>query len=347
MTHTSPGAPPRLWRSSPAEAAKANGDRRRARAARKKIVDHLTSRGLVKTAKIVWTSPPSMLPAFMDALDISADILDGQPMPGTGPKPAPADLAIATARTEIAEHQARAKVADHLTSLGLMDTAAIIAAASPAILTEFIIEFDVSPTILGETPLPAPAAGLSAGIAVRTAWKEVARMRATDVLEPQTGMPAAAVAAAQDSAHRAKGRQALINTRRAAPPRPPARPVTVEPPARPRTSDPEAARRLAAALAKAAAAAPKPEAKPNCSGSNLEVITKWEEQAETVFAAEGSVAQCRAANAEAQMLCTGCPMLEMCARQAKDTHYTGVAGGRIFIYGRPRLTPSTADRIVA
>lgn len=47
------------------------------------------------------------------------------------------------------------------------------------------------------------------------------------------------------------------------------------------------------------------------------------------------------------MLCKGCPLMDKCARDAKENHYTGIAGGRIFIYGRQRLTPLRADRIVA
>lgn len=350
MTDTTPAERPRPWRSNPAEAAKANGSRRRARAARKKVADHLTGRGLVNTAQIIWASPPSLLPEFMTALDISPDILGDLPMPGTGPAPASAAAAIAAARAELAvlaeTHKAsRTRLAEHLTGLGLTETANVLAASPPAILAEFIIEFDISPTVLGDLPIPAPEVGASAALAVRTAWREVSRLRATDIADPHTG--AAPSAPAQDSAHRAKGRQALTHTRRPAASRPPTRPVQPEPPARPPAVDPAAMSRLAAAFARSAAGTPKRGGQPNCSGSNLEVITKWETQAEEVFAAEGTVAQCRTANAEAQMLCAGCPLIEMCAREAKANHYTGVAGGRIFVYGRPRLTPSTADKIVA
>ncbi len=349
MTDTAPDTRPRPWRSNPAETAKANGSRRRARAARKRVVDYLIGRGLVTTAQLVWASPPSLLPEFMAALDISPDILGDLPMPGTGPAPVPAAAAIAAARAELAvlaetNVASRAKVVEHLTGLGLTETANVLAASPPAILAEFIIEFDISPTILGDLPIPAPEVGASAALAVRTAWREVSRLRATDIVDPHTGV---SPAAAQDSAHRAKGRQALIHTRRTGASRPPARPVQPESPSRPPAVDPAAMSRLAAAFARAAAGAPKQDGQPNCSGSNLEVITKWENHAEEVFAAEGTVAQCRVANAEAQMLCAGCPMIEMCAREAKANHYTGVAGGRIFVYGRPRLTPSTADKIVA
>jgi hypothetical protein len=351
MTDTTPAERPRPWRSNPAEAAKANGSRRRSRAARKKVVDHLTARGLVRTARIVWVSPPSLLPEFMTALDISPDILGDLPMPGTGPAPAPAAAAIAAARAELdalaeAHAASRTRVAEHLTSLGLTETANVLAASPPAILAEFIIEFDINPTVLGDLPIPAPEAGASAALAVRTAWREVSRHRAADVVDPRTGVSTATMAAAQDSAHRAKGRQALIHTRRPVASRPPARPLQPEATSRPPSVDPEAMSRLAAAFARATAAS-KPDGKPNCSVGNLEVITKWETLAEEVCAAEGTVAQCRAANTEAQMLCAGCPLIEMCGREAKANHYTGVAGGRIFVYGRPRLTPSTADRIVA
>jgi hypothetical protein len=137
----------------------------------------------------------------------------------------------------------------------------------------------------------------------------------------------------------------MAHTTRPAPSRAPARPQQPQPSTRPPV-DLEAVRRMAAALARVVAAQPEPEGKPNCGG-NIELITKWEEHAEIVFAEGGSRAQCRAANAEAEMLCKGCPLMDKCARDAKENHYTGIAGGRIFIYGRQRLTPSRADRIDA
>ncbi|WP_413783429.1 hypothetical protein, partial [Mycolicibacterium obuense] len=95
------------------------------------------------------------------------------------------------------------------------------------------------------------------------------------------------------------------------------------------------------------AAAPAPAANvPNCK-KNISVVMDWEDRAEDVFAAGASKAQCRIACAEAEMLCKGCPLMETCAQEAKTTHYTGVAGGRIFVNGRHRLTPSAPARIVA
>lgn len=85
---------------------------------------------------------------------------------------------------------------------------------------------------------------------------------------------------------------------------------------------------------------------PNCR-TNIGVIAKWETQAEDVFASAGNKAQCRTACAEAEILCKGCPFVQSCAEKAKSGQYTGIAGGRIFVNGRNRLTPSAPTKIVA
>ncbi len=246
-------------------------------------------------------------------------------------------------RYRLQARAARRAVLTHLRDRGLHKTAAAVQAAPPSMLAEFMDKFGIPTSVLGDLPVPGTGATPApADEALRIGRAELDAL--TNTPAPQ---PAPAVAADNPAqAHMSKGRQALRNTtRRAATTPSPTRPRQPQPASRPPV-DLEAVRRMAAALAKVAAATPAPEAKPNCGG-NLEVITKWEDQAETVFAEGGSKAACRAANAEAEMLCKGCPLMETCARNAKDNHYTGIAGGRIFIYGRQRLTPSRADRIVA
>ena len=239
---------------------------------------------------------------------------------------------------------ARRAVVTHLSSRGLSQTAATVLAAPPSMLAEFMGKFDIPISVLGDLPMPGTGSTpASAAEALRVGWSEIAAVN-TSMTTTAAAHPAP-IAGDRDHAHLSKGRQALLRTSRPTPTRAPARAVQPQPSTRPPV-DLDAVRRMADALARAAAAAPKPEGKPNCGG-NLEVITKWEERAEVVFAEGGSKAQCRAANAEAEMLCKGCPLLESCGRDAKDNHYTGIAGGRIFIYGRQRLTPSRADRIVA
>lgn len=236
---------------------------------------------------------------------------------------------------------ARRVVVTYLIDRGLPQTAAAVLASPPSMLAEVMDKLDIPTTVLGDLPMPGTgAAPASAAEVLRLAQTEAATPTPAPIATPSAAPPAA-----RERAHLRKGQQALLHTRRPAPTRAPARPQQPQPGTRP-PIDIEAVRRMAAALAKAAAAAPPAPGKPNC-GSNIEVITKWEEQAEIVFAEGGSKAACRAANAEAEMLCKGCPLIESCARDAKDNHYTGVAGGRIFIYGRQRLTPSRADRIVA
>ncbi|WP_342314809.1 hypothetical protein LIX17_25570 (plasmid) [Mycobacterium avium subsp. hominissuis] len=235
-------------------AARANGNRRQSRLARRKIVDHLNGLGLVDTASAVLAAPPSMLAPFMAALDIDPAVLGDVPMPGTGPNGSDATALIQKATSERAQQLARAQAS-------AAATAAAVTAAPPR-------------------PRPAgavPAGPVHAGAAARLA-RALANRRG-----PGARRPGAAPAAANV---------------------------------------------------------------PNCR-TNIGVITAWEDRVEHVFAAGGSKTQCRVACAEAEMLCKGCPLMESCAQEAKASHYTGVAGGRIFVNGRHRLTPSSPTRIVA
>lgn len=81
-------------------AAKANGNRRLGRLARKKVVNHLTEQGLVTTAKAILSAPPSILPEFMKAMGIDESVLGDTPMPSTHSNPPSAGLLIAAAKAE-------------------------------------------------------------------------------------------------------------------------------------------------------------------------------------------------------------------------------------------------------
>ncbi|MGJ6127370.1 hypothetical protein QN239_32850 [Mycolicibacterium sp. Y3] len=175
---------------------------------------------------------------------------------------------------------ARRKIVDHLNGLGLVDTASAVLAAPPSMLAPFMAALDIDPAVLGDVPMPGTGPNGS---------------DATALIQQATS---------------------------------------------------ERAQQLARAQATAAAAAPAAANVPNCR-TNIAVITDWEDRVESVFAAGGNKAQCRVACAEAEMLCKGCPLMESCAQEAKASHYTGVAGGRIFVNGRHRLTPSSPTRIVA
>jgi hypothetical protein len=235
--------------SSYPAAARANGNRRQGRLARRKVVDHLTEQGLINTGKAALAAPPSVLPEFMAAMDIDPAVLGDTPMPGTGPGAADATPLIATAKAERAQQRAAQELA---------------ARRARAIATR-------------KAPVRPTPTAVHAGAAARLAQ---------------------ALARTQGAALRKHGLKPAA--------------VTV----------------------------------PNCR-TNISVIEKWENHAEEVFAAQGTKAQCRVACAEAEMLCKGCPLLESCAQEAKASHYTGVAGGRIFVNGRHRLTPSNPARIVA
>lgn len=81
-------------------AAKANGNRRLGRLARKKVVDHLTEQGLHATAKAILAAPPSVLPEFMKAMGIEESVLGDTPLPSTHANPPSAGLLIAAAKAE-------------------------------------------------------------------------------------------------------------------------------------------------------------------------------------------------------------------------------------------------------
>lgn len=231
-------------------AARANGNRRQSRMARRRVVDHLNGLGLVDTAAAVLAAPPSVLAPFMAAAGIDPAILGDVPMPGVGPKAADVTVLVQRANDERAQLNRRAA-----------QQSAVCAA----------------PTVISPRRLTRAAApqAVHAGAAARLAQAMGGR-----------GVP-----------RRVPG--------------------------------------------------PKPAANvPNCR-TNIAVLQNWEDRAEDVFAAGSSKAQCRIACAEAEMLCKGCPLMESCAQEAKDSHYTGVAGGRIFVNGRHRLTPSSPARIVA
>lgn len=231
-------------------AARANGNRRLGRLARRKVVDHLNGIGLTETASAVLAAPPSMLAPFLAALDIDPAILGDVPLPGTGPSGSDAAALIRQARSERAQQHQRAQAT----------TAAASAAAAP------------------QRARPAAPVTVHAGAAARLA-------------------------------------RALANRRGVGAPRRPG-------------------------------AAPAAVNVPNCR-TNIGVIAAWEDRVEEVFGESGNKAQCRVACAEAEMLCKGCPLMESCAQEAKASHYTGIAGGRIFVNGRHRLTPSSPTRIVA
>lgn len=259
-------------------AARANGNRRMGRLARRAVAEHLQARDLTETAAAVMSSPPSMLAAVMAAVGVDDAVLNGVPTPAAAAAAAAAPL-VAVA-TEEAGRLARRKVADHLKARGLTETAAAVMSSPPSALGEVIAAMRVDEAVLDGLPKPpAPAASVpEASVVVYTARTEVAKLRRGAAAPHQRRRPAANV--------------------------------------------------------------------PNCK-SNISVIEKWEIQAESVFAADSTKARCRSARAEAEMLCKGCPLLEGCARNAQTTQYTGVAGGRIFVNGRHRLTPSSPARIVA
>ncbi|TCN53466.1 ADP-ribosyltransferase exoenzyme [Rhodococcus sp. SMB37] len=81
-------------------AAKANGNRRLAREARKKVVDHLKEQGLIESAAAIQAAPPSVLKEFMEGLGIDPEILGKTPMPSTHANPPSAKLLIAQAMAE-------------------------------------------------------------------------------------------------------------------------------------------------------------------------------------------------------------------------------------------------------
>lgn len=83
-----------------AAAAKANGNRRLGREARKKVVDHLKEQGLVESAAAIQAAPPSVLQEFMSGLGIDPEVLGKTPMPSAHANPPSAKLLIAQAKAE-------------------------------------------------------------------------------------------------------------------------------------------------------------------------------------------------------------------------------------------------------
>ena len=83
----------------------------------------------------------------------------------------------------------------------------------------------------------------------------------------------------------------------------------------------------------------------NCR-SEFDTVRFWEDQAERIFTS-GTMSRAREACAEVGAFCKGCPLVDRCAETARDTRYTGMAGGRVFVDGRHRVSPSHAARIVA
>lgn len=81
-------------------AAKANGNRRLGREARKKVVDHLKEQGLVEAAAAIQAAPPSVLQEFMAGLGIDSEVLGKTPMPSAHANPPSAKLLIAQAKAE-------------------------------------------------------------------------------------------------------------------------------------------------------------------------------------------------------------------------------------------------------
>jgi hypothetical protein len=223
---------------------------------------------------------------------------------------------------------ARRKLVDHLLSRGLDDSAAAVLAASPSVLSEFMIALGIDRAVLGDTPMPG-AGPTSPSALIAAAKTEVARREADQ--------------------RRVVAQQRLQT---APAPRTP-KPIRSRPAGVSSTPavDQGAAMRLAQAVARVRGqrGGRRPAAAangPNCR-SNMSVIAEWETRAEAAFGVESTKAQCRSACAEAEMLCKGCPLMESCAAEAKASHYTGIAGGRIFVNGRQRLTPSAPARIDA
>lgn len=81
-------------------AAKANGNRRLGREARRKVVDHLKEQGLHDAATSIQAAPPSLLKEFMEGIGIDPAILGKTPMPSTHANPPSAKLLIAQAKAE-------------------------------------------------------------------------------------------------------------------------------------------------------------------------------------------------------------------------------------------------------
>ena len=349
---------------------RASGHRRLARLARRKVADYLAADGLTATAAALRTSPPSVLPALMTALEIDQrSVLGDSRMPDDRRNGADAAALIALARSEHGE-LSRARIVNFLTAAGMPETAAAVRISPTTAMGTLGKAFGVPESALHRVH-PAAAVPDAATKAVIAAGQReagrVARRRVASVLTA-AGLPDTANAVRvcapnvllpfiaalgldtrmlaglplQPSPY-AGAATPLVNTARAERARiagasrsAPARRLAI---ADPRAA--AAARRITAARPKGLVAAPVP----NCR-KQPEVLVKWEQHAEETFDT-GSREQTRKALAEAEMFCKGCPLAASCAETATSTRYTGLAGGRIFVGGRHRAKPSHLVRIVA
>lgn len=348
---------------------RASGHRRLARLARHKVADYLAADGLTATAATLRTSPPSVLPAFMAALGIDASVLGEARMPDDRRNGADAAALIAAARRELGE-RSRMRIVEHLTAAGMPETAAAVRkspiSAMPAIERAFGVPVSADARVRPASARPDAATKTLIAAGEREAGR-VARRRVASVLTA-AGLPDTAAAVRVSAPNVllpfitamgldkrmlaglplqatpfAGAATKLVNTARAERARR-AGASTCAPARRLAVADP----RAAAAARRAAAARPKglvPVGLPNCR-KQPEVLIKWEQAAEETFDT-GSREQVRAALAEAEMFCKGCPLAQSCAETANSTRYTGLAGGRIFVGGRHRAKPSNPVRIVA
>lgn len=349
---------------------RASGHRRLARLARRRVAEHLAADGLTATAATLRTSPPSVLPAFMAALGIDASVLGDARMPDDRRNGADAAALIAAARTERGE-QSRMRLVEHLSAVGMTETAAAVRKSPASAMAGLERAFGVP--VSGGVAVGREAAVLDGATKALIAAGEreagrVARRRVASVLSaaglPDTanavrvsaptvlpafiaamgldkrmlaGLPLRETACAGAAATKLVTAARAERARRAAA-------STCAPARRLAVADP----RAAAAARRGAAARPKglvPVPLPNCR-TQPEVLVKWEQDAEQVFET-GSREQVRSALAEAEMFCKGCPLANQCAETANSTRYTGLAGGRVFVRGRHRAKPTHPVRIVA
>jgi hypothetical protein len=286
----------------------------------------------------VLASPPSILRAFMAALDIDQAVLGDVRMPDDRRNGVSADAVIAQARAERSAHAApsqldrremerlarremellarrrevellarrremerlaRRRVADFLKADGLPRTAALVMTTRPSVLPAFMAALGIDKAVLGDIQMPeATPFAGAANKVIDHARAERARRVAAPTCAPAT------------------------------------RRLSVADARGPRQTGCDAAR------AKRSAVPPT-----NCR-TQPDVLIKWEQSAEATFST-GSRAQVQAALAEVEMFCKGCPLARSCAETARSTSYTGLAGGRIFVDGRHRSKPSRPSRTVA
>ncbi|MGH3582626.1 MAG: hypothetical protein ACRDUB_13645, partial [Mycobacterium sp.] len=95
---------------------------------------------------------------------------------------------------------ARKKVVDHLTELGLVDTAKAILSAPPSILPEFMKAMGIEESVLGDLPMPSTHANPpSAGLLIAAAKAEQVALAGPQITPEQQALDAAqeALAAAE------------------------------------------------------------------------------------------------------------------------------------------------------